>query len=145
MSVALLREWRLPGCGDACHPRLHDLRAHEEFGARQERERARRLVVQTGVLTVDRAAGEARVRGHLRRLRPTEWRILDALAARSGELLVYEELLPLVFGRTWRVFGRRASVSNLRVHLSRLRANLGEAGSLVLTVPYRGIRLEVLP
>ena len=145
MSVALLREWRLPGCGDGCHPRLHDLRAHEEFGARQERERARRLVVQTGVLTVDRAAGEARVRGHLCRLRPTEWRILDALAARAGELLVYEELLPLVFGRTWRVFGRRASLSNLRVHLSRLRSNLGEAGGLVATVPHRGIRLEVLP
>ena len=145
MSVALLREWRLPGCGDECRPGQHDPAAHEEFGARQERERNARPVVQTGPLVIDRRQRTVTVHGDPRRLRPREMRLLLALAERPGEVVSYEELGVLVLGADWAHVNRPVMVNALHTHRTRLRENLGAAGRLIATARDWGMRLAVEP
>lgn len=149
MSVALIHEWRTPGCGDACIPRRHDPEAHERHGAMLERERARPAaqapVVRTGPLVIDPARREVLVGGGSVTMLPTEWRILGALVARPGALVLHEEMASAVFGDDWRRLRWRSVLNAMRMQRVRLRAKLGPAAHLLTTVRCVGLRLEMVP
>ena len=149
MSVTASHEWRWPGCGDECRPRQHDPEAHERHGAAQERERARMAmhapVVRTGPLVIDPARREVLVGGGSVTMLPTEWRILGALVARPGAMVLHEEMASAVFGDDWRRLRWRSVLNAMRMQRVRLRAKLGPAAHLLTTVRCVGVRLEMVP
>ena len=89
---AALREWRLPGCGDECRPGQHDPAAHEEFGARQERERNAGRWCKSGRWSLTRLPADGDGARRPATVAPREMRLLLALAERPGEVVSYEEL-----------------------------------------------------
>lgn len=75
-------------------------------------------------------------------LRPLEYKLLSILVAEPGRVFSREELLRDVWDM------ESASTSNPRlvdVHIRRLRQNLGEAASVVETVPGFGYRAKTAP
>jgi two-component system KDP operon response regulator KdpE len=75
------------------------------------------------------------------RLTPTEWRLLEALARRSGHLVTHTELLRAAWGPA---YGRE--LNYLRVYANRLRRKLQPDPSALrylLTEPGIGYRFVV--
>ena len=83
-------------------------------------------VVRAGELEIDLGRGLVRRRGEVIPLSPTEWLLLQCLAANAGKVMSTAEVLGAVWGQE-----HRGDVQYLRVWISRLRRKLdaGEGGS----------------
>jgi len=89
-------------------------------------------VVHIGEVTLDFAARQLLVAGHLALVTAQEPAILEVLASRKGRVVSREDLLDAVWG------GLTASASNsLEVLVARIRRKLGPAARLLRTV--RGV------
>jgi DNA-binding winged helix-turn-helix (wHTH) protein len=153
--------WRQPGCGDTCRIdraikpgvlgwftfELHDPDAHAAWGRRMaeaEYGSAPGPVLHTGPLVVDRDRYEVTVDGRRCDLSPVELRLMLALGARAGGVVLYPELIALVWGPGYVTTDLDGARHIARVHLARLRQRLGRAAALITTLPTFGLRLEMI-
>ncbi len=96
------------------------------------------MVVQAGDLELDLGEQRARRSGAAVHLTPTEWRLVDTLARRPGQLVRQQELLHQVWGPTY-----ARETNYLRVYLAQLRRKLEDEPSRprhFLTEPGVGYR-----
>jgi two-component system, OmpR family, KDP operon response regulator KdpE len=99
----------------------------------------RRRIVVDG-LVVDVAGHQATANGSTLELTPIEFRLLERLASREGELVPHGDLLAAGWPD-----GRRADPQSLRPHLARLRRKLVRGGAPDLkSVRGLGYRLSTL-
>lgn len=97
-----------------------------------------------GSLTIDPSAREVLVDGTPRHLTPIEWRLLDVLVSRPGEVLPSDWLV----SRVWDDRYGDETVTSLRSHLRSLRAKIGDDArkprliATVHAVGYRWIAAE---
>lgn len=97
-----------------------------------------RKVIEEGDFILDTSEKEARLRGALLDLSPTEYSILEALARRMGHTVSRDELLRKIWGMSG------GDTRTVDVHLSRLRKKLDDGGTPTLvaqTLRGRGYRL----
>lgn len=116
---------------------LDELQARIRALARRGRGGELASVVRIGALTLDRARGEADLGGAALDLRPREWAVLDALAAKPGELVPRERLAAEIFD-----YDSPVAPNALDVHVGRLRRKLTPGGPAIRTVRGRGYVLE---
>lgn len=94
------------------------------------------------MIQIDREKYEVTVRSKpVRRLTPTEFDILVILDEAAGRTVSRQQLLARIRGysrETVKVLATRTIDS----HVAHLRAKLGAAGALIVTLPYRGYRLQ---
>lgn len=122
---------------------MGELRARLEAVLR--RAQATRPNATTGVLeaeglVIDLAGRRVVVDDAEVRLTPTEWRLLEALAASPGRLLTYRQVITAV----WDERHGDESRDSLRVHLRTLRHKLGDDANqprYIATEPGAGYRL----
>ena len=97
-----------------------------------------RLVVETATLHLDLGEQVAERRGERVHLTPTEWRLIEVLTRRPGQLVRQTELLREVWGPSY-----HRETNYLRVYLAQLRRKLEEEPSRprhFLTEPGVGYR-----
>lgn len=97
-------------------------------------------IVTTDAFVIDRSAATVTRDGKVVRLTPTEWHILDVLAANRGKLVSQQQLLTQVWGP-----GFERQGNYLRVHMAALRRKLEPEASrpqYLITEPGLGYRLE---
>ncbi|HYP46496.1 MAG TPA: response regulator [Propionibacteriaceae bacterium] len=97
-----------------------------------------RQVVQTPTLHLDLGEQVARRNGELVHLTPTEWRLVEVLTRRPGQLMRQTELLQEVWGPSY-----HRETNYLRVYLAQLRRKLEQEPSRprhFLTEPGVGYR-----
>ena len=82
------------------------------------------MVVRAGDLELDLGEHRARRSGEAVHLTPTEWRLVDTLARRPGQLVRQQELLQHVWGP-----GYARETNYLRVYLAQLRRKLEDEPS----------------
>jgi two-component system, OmpR family, KDP operon response regulator KdpE len=82
------------------------------------------MVVTAGVLELDLGELRAKRAGRAVHLTPTEWRLLDVLARRPGQLVRQQELLRQVWGPNY-----ARETNYLRVYLAQLRRKLEDEPS----------------
>ena len=103
-----------------------------------------RPVVEAGSFSVDLAAKEVRgADGRAVRLTPTEWHILEILAANAGKLVSQRQLLQQVWGPSY-----ETETNYLRVYLAQLRRKLEIDPSRprhLITEPGMGYRFVAAP
>ncbi len=75
----------------------------------------------TGDLSIDFTAREVRLRGEEVHLTPTEYRLLEELVRRAGELVPHQVLLEQVWGPAY-----ASAPQHLKVFVRRLRNKLGD-------------------
>ena len=95
-------------------------------------------VLRFGALEVDLARRLVTLAGELVHLTPTEYALLEAMAANPGKLLTHQWLLRKVWGQG---YGQESHY--LRVYVRALRRKLGDAAAapaLILTEPGVGYR-----
>ena len=96
-------------------------------------------VVTTAAFEVDRSNATVTRHGRQVRLTPTEWHLLDTLAAHQGKLVSQQQLLSEVWGP-----GYEKQAHYLRVHIAALRRKLEPEPSHprhLITEPGLGYRL----
>ncbi|MGB3675585.1 MAG: response regulator transcription factor, partial [Candidatus Nanopelagicales bacterium] len=96
-------------------------------------------IVTTEAFVIDRSAATVTRDGKVVRLTPTEWHILDVLAANRGKLVSQQQLLTQVWGP-----GFERQGNYLRVHMAALRRKLEPEASrpkYLITEPGLGYRL----
>ncbi len=98
---------------------MDELLARLRAALRRTSTSAAGLVVRTEDFTLDFGAKTARSEHREVRLTPTEWRIVEVLVARAGQLVTNPQLLQAVWGPD-----RDDRASTLRVHLGRIRQKL---------------------
>lgn len=99
------------------------------------------MIIEVGVLTIDRERYEVTVAGSAVRLTFQEFNALWYIAAREGRVATYAELAQELWGDVDSRAGRR-----LAVLMSRLRSKLGADGAGLLdTVTRVGYRLSEPP
>lgn len=146
-----------PGCSRAClwirvirpgllRPQellIHDPESHEMYGRLLAGDIAARMVLETGLLTIDREARMASVDGANVALTAIEWRLLLHLADRLGRFSPYRTIIGEVWGKEYIKTGGMHAAS---AHLSRLRGKLGpRACGLIETRKDFGLRLREWP
>ncbi len=97
-------------------------------------------VVTTPDFTLDFAAKQARRRGEIIRLTPTQWHIVEVLVRNTGRLVTYEQLLQEVWGPT---YGKETNY--LRVFMTQIRRELEPDSKprYFITEPGLGFRFEL--
>lgn len=118
---------------------MSELLARLRAALRRVRPEERPSVIEAGPIRIDLAAAQVHVDGQLVRLTPTEWRILEQLAANPDCLVSQTHLLTTVWGP-----GFEKETHYLRVYLQTLRRKLGvhpDAAAHVVTEPGLGYRL----
>lgn len=90
-----------------------------------------------GSLVLNRSAGQAQVAGRPLDLRRREWAVLDALAARAGQIVTRETLQSEVFG-----FDEPVGPNAIEVNITRLRGKLAPDGPAIRTVRGVGYLLD---
>jgi DNA-binding response OmpR family regulator len=121
--------------------RLTELLARVRAHLRRQASTEDARPVTVGRLRLDVAARRAVVDGRELMLRPKEFDLLLALAARAGKVVSREDLMAQVWDENW--FG---PTKTLDVHVSVLRRKLTEAGDdagRISTLRGRGYRYEV--
>ncbi|MEH3047298.1 response regulator transcription factor [Sphingomonas adhaesiva] len=91
-----------------------------------------------GSLSLNRSTGEARVGTRILDLRRREWSVLDALAARAGQIVSRDTLQSEVFG-----FDEPVGPNAIEVNITRLRGKLAPDGPTIRTVRGVGYLLDV--
>lgn len=112
-------------------------RSGRETGAQR-----RNVVVRTGHLVIDRDAYTVTMRGKLLRLTRTEYRLLEALASRVGEVAPHRFLLSTVWSDEL-----VQDTKNLQVFIRRLRGKLEDDPSkpeYLISERGRGYRLRAI-
>ena len=102
--------------------------------------RGRPNMIAIGELQLDRLSHELRGEGVVVTLTPTEFRLMEYLAQRTGSIVPSEELLEKV----WQFYPGTGSSELVRSHIRNLRGKLRVAArdrELIQTVPRRGYRL----
>lgn len=90
-----------------------------------------------GSLILNRSTGQAQVAGRSLDLRRREWAVLDALAARAGQIVTRETLQSEVFG-----FDEPVGPNAIEVNITRLRGKLAPDGPAIRTVRGVGYLLD---
>ncbi|WP_242416709.1 response regulator transcription factor [Sphingomonas panni] len=90
-----------------------------------------------GSLVLNRSTGQAQVAGRPLDLRRREWAVLDALAARAGQIVPRETLQSEVFG-----FDEPVGPNAIEVNITRLRGKLAPDGPAIRTVRGVGYLLD---
>ncbi|KNC17360.1 Fis family transcriptional regulator [Arthrobacter sp. RIT-PI-e] len=98
---------------------LDELLARLRAAARRAGSEVSAPVITTGHFTLDAGARRAVREGGEVRLTPTEWKIVDRLIARPGQLVSQQQLLLDVWGPAY-----AKDVQYLRVYLAQLRKKL---------------------
>jgi two-component system response regulator TctD len=91
-----------------------------------------------GALVLDRSRGTAQICERTLDLRRREWAVLDALAARAGQIVPRETLQSEVFG-----YDEPVGPNALEVNITRLRGKLAPDGPTIRTVRGVGYMLDV--
>jgi two-component system KDP operon response regulator KdpE len=95
-------------------------------------------MIEAGDLTVDLLQHEARLRGELIRLTPTEFCLLTVLAEYGGRIATQNQII----ARVWP--GQQFDASqSLRVHITHLRKKLGSFAPRIVSEAGIGYRLAV--
>jgi two-component system KDP operon response regulator KdpE len=105
---------------------------------RRPRAKSETAVVTSGDLVIDRARQVVTRRGEEVKLTPTEWRLLELLLGREGQLLTYAAISDEIPGRSGEF-----DQNSTRVFVAHLRRKLGDDASdprLILTHFGLGIR-----
>ena len=98
----------------------------------------RSAMIEAGDLTVDLLQHEARLRGELIRLTPTEFCLLRVLAEYGGRIATQNQII----ARVW--LGQQFDASqSLRVHITHLRKKLGSFAPRIVSEAGIGYRLAV--
>lgn len=84
---------------------------------------SRQAAFEAGELRIEFATRKVLRAGQEVRLTPTEYRLLQHLAAHAGRVVTQEEILEAVWGPEY-----RRQYEGLRVYVSRLRQKLGDTG-----------------
>lgn len=143
VTVTLLRDWKLPGCGVECYPRNHDPRAHELHGFLLATLTPPVRVVRTGGLTIDLETRRVMVDGKPIVTTPLEEVYLAYLAERLGRWCPARDVLRAVWGASseYRVRAlkkgggyRYADTGMVTTFRNRLRKKLGPAARLIETM-----------
>lgn len=98
-------------------------------------------ILQAGMLRLDGKRATCAVNGGETRLTPYEFKLIRALATRSGEILSHDELIEQIWGSPY-----HGSGENLRKLVQRTRSTLaGIVGpdEVIAAVPGFGYRLEI--
>jgi len=90
-----------------------------------------------GALVLDRSRGTAQIGERTLDLRRREWAVLDALAARAGQIVPRETLQSEVFG-----YDEPVGPNALEVNITRLRGKLAPDGPTIRTVRGVGYMLD---
>lgn len=96
-----------------------------------------------GNLVLDLRRRELRVRGELVHLTAAEWRILEILAQRGGQVLARAELTQLALDRPLEVYDR--SIDTLISKLRRKLADAGASGAEIRGLRGHGYVLDINP
>lgn len=119
------------------------LRAALRRNSRPAARDAESLLVRTGALEIDRVAKELRKGGEPVPLTRTEYKLLDALAARAGQVAPHRFLLTTVWGDSY-----ADDTHYLRVYIGYLRSKIEDDPSLPRYLVNEwgiGYRLALLP
>jgi DNA-binding response OmpR family regulator len=98
-------------------------------------------VTRVGTLVIDRGSHQARLANQPLALTPTEFRLLDALAAQSGAIVSHAKLAELLWSEP-ELGG--SSLQAINMHMHRLRAKLG-TGAVPKVVAVRGVGYRLTP
>jgi len=90
-----------------------------------------------GVIEIDRRKYEVRVNGQNADLTRTEFKILELLSSRRGQVFPRERILQYLWGEEKVVVER-----TIDVHIRHLREKLGEAGDIITNVRGVGYKLR---
>ena len=130
----------------------HEPLSHERYGrdaVYAELAASRAGVVRTGLLAVDLGASLVTVAGHELAVTRREYALLAGLAARLGEPVSHRTLVLDVWGAAtaddWQPGSTPRPWHGLRQAIQAVRVRLGEARSLLETVPWHGYRLRAAP
>lgn len=98
---------------------------------------AKPIPARAGLITMDRGEMTATIGGKKLSLTSTEFRLLELLVRRAGQIQSREVLLSEVWG-----YQANLDTRTVDTHVRRLREKLGRAGRLVETVRGSGYRLN---
>lgn len=153
----------MDGCTPLCTGQTgHNPEVHEEYGRRQailEAQSAPAEPFRSGSLYVDAQHKIYRVNGKDVRVAGISARLLCHYAARSPHIVTYEESVQIGWNvaeidvqkyrksevSRWRAGEIVKSWGNLHTQINRLRQQLGDAASLLESVPGSGHRLKMEP
>jgi two-component system response regulator TctD len=93
--------------------------------------------MRIGAMTINRSTGRVEVGERVIELRRREWAVLEALAARAGQIVSRETLQAEVFG-----FDDPVGSNALEVNVTRLRSKLAPDGPAIRTVRGVGYMLD---
>jgi two-component system phosphate regulon response regulator PhoB len=97
------------------------------------------IPARAGLITMDRAEMSATIGGKKLVLTSTEFRLLELLVRRAGQIQSRDTLLSEVWG-----YQANLDTRTVDTHVRRLREKLGRAGRLVETVRGSGYRLNTV-
>lgn len=109
-----------------------------EKGHKQEPPIVQRPILEIGKLTLDPGARKAYVDSHHLRLTEIEFRLLELLASKPGQIFSRGEILELLWGYD---ASSAADTKTVDVHISRLRIKLNDAThnpQYIMTIRGRG-------
>lgn len=118
---------------------MPELTARLDALLRRSAHRRPTQMLRFGALSVDPTSRDVHVDGEQRHLTPIEWRLLEVLVSRPGEVLPSEWLV----SKVWDDRYGDETVTSLRSHLRSLRAKLGDDARnprLIATVHAVGYR-----
>lgn len=110
------------------------LRRHDVGGDSEDK-----INIEGGIV-IDRERYEVTVKGKKKDLTTTEFKILEYLASRIGQVFSRSRILEYLWGEEKIVVDR-----TIDVHIRHLREKLGEAGNIIKNVRGIGYKLEETP
>jgi two-component system phosphate regulon response regulator PhoB len=120
-------------------PREVVLRVRAVARRKPDQGSAKAIPARAGLITMDRAEMSATIGGKKLVLTSTEFRLLELLVRRAGQIQSRDTLLSEVWG-----YQANLDTRTVDTHVRRLREKLGRAGRLVETVRGSGYRLNTV-
>jgi len=120
-------------------PREVVLRVRAVARRKPDQGSAKAIPARAGLITMDRAEMSATIGGKKLVLTSTEFRLLELLVRRAGQIQSRDTLLSEVWG-----YQANLDTRTVDTHIRRLREKLGRAGRLVETVRGSGYRLNTV-
>jgi len=118
-------------------PRELILRVRAVARRKPDQGAAKPIPIRAGLVELDRAAMTATIGGKKLGLTSTEFRLLELLVRRAGNIQSRESLLSEVWG-----YQAHLDTRTVDTHVRRLREKLGRAGRMIETVRGSGYRLS---
>jgi two-component system phosphate regulon response regulator PhoB len=120
-------------------PREVVLRVRAVARRKPDQGSAKAIPARAGLIAMDRAEMSATIGGKKLVLTSTEFRLLELLVRRAGQIQSRDTLLSEVWG-----YQANLDTRTVDTHVRRLREKLGRAGRLVETVRGSGYRLNTV-